>query len=300
MQNERKSSFKLKERRRVAIVMESSGNYARGLLSGVLNFKRESGLWSVSFCDTHLRADISHWLKEWHGEGILLLSNNCRLNCCVKSLKIPTVLLDSATDSHKWSNIEHDNVKVSQYCFEHLKECGFTNFAFYGQINGAGHKERKKCFQRMVRNAGLRCFIYSHQHRTVKIGSKRYEGLGLKDRGQVAEWVKRLPKPVGVMACDDRHAQHILDASRALGLVSPKDIAAIGVGNDELFCDLCYPPLTSVVTNDEQVGFQAAMLLSDMMSGKIRSRRKIVVEPTGIVIRRSTRLQPVNGTGSVG
>jgi LacI family transcriptional regulator len=298
MQNEHTRRFGCSKRPHVALLVASSDRHAWGVLSGILRYKRKSGLWFTSLCNTDLGTDISGWLNEWHGDGIIALSDDHDLICHLKALKTPTVHVRSAAHSQGLPNVGHDHIRVSQYCFAHLRQCGFTDFAFYGRNRGEGYAARRESFERIVKNAGFSCFTYSRKHQTRNFSTKQYDGLGLKDEGQVAEWIKRLPKPIGVMACDDRHAQHILDASRALGLVSPKEIAAIGVGNDELFCNFCHPPLTSVVTNDGQVGLEAARLLSDMMSGKIRSRRKIVVEPAGIVIRSSTRWPPVNGCES--
>ena len=105
----------------------------------------------------------------------------------------------------------------------------------------------------------------------------------------MAEWVKKLPKPIGIMVSDDRSGQLILDATRALGLIVPKDVAVIGVGNDEIFCNLCSPALSSVSTNAVRIGYEAASLLSKRMSGRKKVVRRVVIKPNGIVARRSTR-----------
>jgi LacI family transcriptional regulator len=68
----------------------------------------------------------------------------------------------------------------------------------------------------------------------------------------------------------------------------PTDIAVVGVDNDEVFCELADPSLSSVALNAETAGFRAAELLDDMMHGRKRKPRRIVVEALGVVARRST------------
>jgi LacI family transcriptional regulator len=83
----------------------------------------------------------------------------------------------------------------------------------------------------------------------------------------LAEWLQRLPKPVGVMACNDDRGREVLEACRAANSMFPKNLAVIGVDNDELLCELADPPLSSVALNAEGVGYRAAALLDRMMRG---------------------------------
>ena len=48
----------------------------------------------------------------------------------------------------------------------------------------------------------------------------------------------------------------------------PEDVAVVGVDNDEVFCELADPPLSSVALNAETAGYRAAALLDAMMQGR--------------------------------
>ncbi len=72
------------------------------------------------------------------------------------------------------------------------------------------------------------------------------------------------------------------------GLAVPEEVAVMGVDNDEVICGLARPPLSSIEQNPKEVGYQAAALLDRLMQGKAPPRRKIVVEPRGVVARQST------------
>ena len=82
-------------------------------------------------------------------------------------------------------------------------------------------------------------------------------------------------------------------------MLVPEQVAVIGVDNDEVLCDLCDPPLTSIAPDTETIGMQAARLLDQLM-GQVRVRKRvpqtsaIVVPPRGIMTRGSTDTQAIN------
>jgi LacI family transcriptional regulator len=278
-------SFK---RPRVALLVESSRGYGRGILWGIAKFVREHDPWSIFFQDLNLCDDTPGWLKHWRGEGIISRLENRDVVSVIRRLKLPAVYLRHVSPAAGGPSILADNPAISQLCFEHLKERGFRDFAFCG-FNGADYSdERRDAFAASVTAAGWQCHVYSEGRGAAKGDTAQYEGLGLKDGGSVANWIKKLPKPIGLMACNDMRGQQVLDACRATGLASPEDIAVIGVDNDDVLCNLSEPPLSSVVPNAERVGYEAAALLSRMMAGFKPDPVETFVEPSGIVTRRST------------
>jgi len=104
----------------------------------------------------------------------------------------------------------------------------------------------------------------------------------------VGAWLKALPKPVAIMACNDIRGRQVLEASLAQGLNVPDDAAVVGVDDDPLVCNLSNPPLSSVALNLEQAGFRAAEHLDCLMAGRTTQSRQILVEPLWVVRRRST------------
>ncbi len=279
-------------RRRVALLVESSRAYGRGILSGVAKFVRQHDPWSVFFQDLNLCYVTPDWLKNWKGEGMIVRLENDDIVSVIRRLKVPAVFLRHVHDK-RIPSILTDNVATSRLCFEHLKERGFRQFAFCG-FNGADYSdERKAGFVEAVTQAGMRCHVYTDAQAPLKSDTAQYEGLGLKDGGRVASWIKRLPRPAGVMACNDMRGQQVLDACRAIGVAVPEEIAVIGVDNDEVICDLSDPPLSSVVPDTERIGYEAAVLLAEMMEGRKPPPPEILIGPSGVIARRSTEVLAV-------
>lgn len=285
-----KKFVKSVKRRRVALLVESSRAYGRGILSGVAKFAREQDAWSIFFQDLNLCDDTPTWLKNWQGDGIISRLENRDIVQVIGRLRLPAVYLRRVHLPTRLPRILTDNVAVSRLCFEHLTERGFRHFAFCG-FNGADYSdERRDGFVELVAQAGYQCHVYSDGLPSARTDTAEYEGLGLKDGGAVAHWIRQLPVPMGIMACNDMRGQQVLDACRATGRASPEEIAVIGVDNDEVLCSLADPPLSSVVPDTERIGYQAAVLLSQMMNGDRTPGGEILVEPRGIVTRHSTEV----------
>jgi LacI family transcriptional regulator len=90
------------------------------------------------------------------------------------------------------------------------------------------------------------------------------------------------------MTCNDVRGLHVLDACARLGLLVPEQVAVVGVDNEEILCELCAPPLSSVQPNPELIGYSAAELLDGLMAGKSPRRKRMSIGPIHVVARRST------------
>ena len=72
------------------------------------------------------------------------------------------------------------------------------------------------------------------------------------------------------------------------GVHVPDEIAVLGVDNAATFCELCNPPLSSVMPDAGRIGFEAAALLDRMMAGETGPTASLLMEPLGVVTRQSS------------
>jgi LacI family transcriptional regulator len=68
----------------------------------------------------------------------------------------------------------------------------------------------------------------------------------------------------------------------------PKDVAVVGVDNDELLCELANPTLSSVALNAVMGGYRAAGHLDQLMRGKTPRAKVLSVEALRVVQRTSS------------
>ena len=60
--------------RHVALLIETSRSYGRGLLRGIIRYQREHGPWSIFFEPRGVNDSAPAWLESWRGHGILARS----------------------------------------------------------------------------------------------------------------------------------------------------------------------------------------------------------------------------------
>lgn len=95
------------------------------------------------------------------------------------------------------------------------------------------------------------------------------------------------------MAATDWDALEVVGTCRAARLKVPQDVAVLGVDNDEVFCIASHPPLSSVETPSEAVGFQAAKLFDGLLRGGRVPKKPVLLPPAGVTARQSTDISLV-------
>jgi LacI family transcriptional regulator len=266
----------------VALLIETSNSYARGLLRGIRAYIREHRSWSI-YVGEHRRGEQApHWLKKWHGDGIIARIENEAIAEAVVASKLPAVDVSAARHVPNLLYVETDDAAIARLAAHHLLERGFRHFGFCGDPRFNWSNWRQEHFYQRITQAGLDCHIYrpSPQRR----GTMPWD----QERADIGAWIRGLPKPVGVMACYDIRGREVLDVCRQLGISVPDEVALIGVDNDELICDLADPPLSSVAPDTQRTGYEAARLLDLLMIGNAELPLAHLIKPLGVVVRDST------------
>ena len=93
---------------------------------------------------------------------------------------------------------------------------------------------------------------------------------------------------MAIFACNDIPARALADTCSQLGLHIPSQVALLGVDNDDLECSMTVPPLSSIAIPDERIGYEAAHLLDQIMSGGRRPTSPLFLPPVRVVPRQST------------
>lgn len=272
----------MKSIRHVAILVETSRSYGRGVLRGVARYNHERGRWSTYFRPHGLGDPVPEWLKTWQGDGILARIDNRRTAEAILASGLPVVNLRGTLSDLELPFVGTDNRKVAELGADHLLGLGFRHLAICGYYSGyhRGFDERRDRFQQVVKDAGGDCHVYCR--RLPKTWEQQQQHL--------ARWVRGLPKPVGIMACNDDRGLEVLDACRRVGVIVPDEAAVLGVDNDQYLCEMATPALSSIALNLERIGYEAAILLERLMSGCAPPTSPKEIGPRGVVVRQSTNV----------
>jgi LacI family transcriptional regulator len=279
-----------KRGRRVALLIESSRAYGRGLFLGVAKFVREHHEWSVQSEEWKWTDSFPAWLKHWKGDGIIARVETPKMAAFIKQLGVSAVDLRGSVSGFGFPLIDTDDRKVAMLAAEHLIERGFRHYAFCGFVGANYSDKRSQFFQERLAQAGFSCHVYQPPKHIAEAQTIGYERQGLLFQEDLGRWLGSLPKPVGVMVCNDIRGQQVLNLCRQLDLAVPEEVALIGVDNDEILCELSDPPLSSVAPNTRRIGYDAAALLERLMSGDKPPAKPMLIPPHGIVTRRSTEV----------
>ncbi|MBN2581257.1 MAG: DNA-binding transcriptional regulator [Pirellulales bacterium] len=275
---------------RVALLIESSRGYGRGLLLGIADYVGAHGPWSIYHHERALGDPVPAWMRRWHGDGIIARIANRRVAQMIARRRLPTVELRDLYRIPGVPVVENEPRAVVRMAVDHLLERGFTHLAYCG-LSGADYSERRqRLFVEFVAQAGQQAYVYTGRSQQRSPDTSMIEAAGLLDEDKIAKWLGSLPKPVGVMAANDVRAQQVLNACIEHKISVPGEVAVIGVNNDELVCEMCHPTLTSVEPNTKKIGYEAACLLDQLMKGRKPFQNRILVEPVGVVARESTNV----------
>jgi len=90
------------------------------------------------------------------------------------------------------------------------------------------------------------------------------------------------------MAAWDTRATQVLNICQEAGIKVPRQIAVLGVDNDELLDESCDPPLTSIQPDHEKLGYAAARALERLMAGRDpKDSKPFLARPVKVVERES-------------
>jgi LacI family transcriptional regulator len=268
----------------IALLIETSTAYGRGLLAGVARYVHEHGPWSIYFRPQGPDAPPPPWLSTWRGDGIIARLSSRRMANAVLRTGSPTVDVRNILPGLGLPGVGPDNRAVVQLALSHFLDLRLRHVGFLGARRGENRylDVRRDCFRELAEKAGLPSYFHCPERKAC--GNWTWE----QEQGRLAQWLKLLPKPVGVMACDDDRGLQVLDACLRTGLVVPDEVAIVGVNNDEALCRLTNPPLSSIDVNPERIGCEAAALLDRLMAGAKPPTQVAEFAPRGLVIRQSS------------
>jgi LacI family transcriptional regulator len=272
-------------RKKVALLIETSNGYARELLQGIRAWQREHGSWAIRLSEHGRGTGVPKWLCDWRGDGVIARVENPRIAVELRAVRLPVVDVSAALPRTPFPRVSTDSEAVTLAAAEHLRERGFRHFAYCGDARFLWSVRRGIFFQRQIHALRGICAVFAPQ---------RVDTTTEGEIAAIARWLKKLPKPVGVLACYDIRGQLVLEACKLAGFSVPTEVGVIGVHNDDLLCELCDPPLTSVIPNARRAGYEAAALLASMMAGKKVAPSSRLIPPLGVAARQSTDVVAVN------
>ena len=272
----------------VALLIESSRSYGRGLLRGIARFARTHGNWSLLYEEMTIDAGLPGWLSGSKVHGVIARVDDHIIGP-LETLSVPIVDVRCRQVYPGIPQVETDDRAVSRLVFEHLWQLGFRSFAFCGYKGAHYSENRLSAFREMVDAENCPLSVYETDGQPGA-SLTSIERTGVLDVEPLSKWLADLPPPTGLFVCNDIRGQQVLNACRGMDITIPDDLGVIGVDDDDAICPLSDPPLSSVQPDAEQVGFRAAEILARMMEGEKPAAVTEYISPLGVAQRLSTQV----------
>jgi LacI family transcriptional regulator len=277
---------------RVIFLTDLTEEYAKNLLKGIVRYSKKHEPWVLckmpfSYRVEHEVEGVLRWAKEWKADGIIAQFYNTDRVSIFKENGIAAIAQDFKARFTEIPNITGAHRMTGRMGADYFIQKGFKNFAFYGFKDIVWSYERCEGFVEEIGKYHLNKNFYEYQNTDFK-------ELWYYESAPLVAWLKQLPKPVALMACDDNQGHHIAEVCQQCGIKIPEEIALLGVDNDEAVCTLSDPPLSSINQAVEKGGYETARLMDKMIKNPNGRYSDVVVYPTHVITRQSTDIYATN------
>jgi LacI family transcriptional regulator len=276
---------------KVLLLLGCSRASERGMLRGIVRYCRFHSPWILYREPPFYRKPPYHEqpknartlarLREQGFDGIITFAANRAQLEAIIPRGFPAVILPIEEKTQGYCCIVETADAVGTVAAEHFLDRGFTRFAFCGYDHMFWSRIRQDGFVRRVAQAGFAVHLYEPQGPANRLTWET-------EQASMADWLRALPKPVGLMVCNDDRAGQVVEAIKAARTRVPEEIAILGVDDDDMICELTHPPLSSIALNFEEAGYEAAAQLDRQMAGGKTARKEIHLRPTHVHTRQST------------
>jgi LacI family transcriptional regulator len=274
---------------RIALIVDTSRAFGRAVCRGAARFVRDREPWQLFPLETEMDAGrTQEWLAANRISGIIAGVQSRDFFRCLKGSGLPLVNVSLRDAAPEITSVTVDSAAVAGMAAEFFLDAGVRNFAFCGYPGLRFSAQRGKAFEAACKGYG--CMVSSPAGRLPAFGGYAgYEhGLDAESPSGLGEWLRGLPKPVGVLACNDIRGQQVIRAAREYGIGIPDEMMVLGVDNDEILCTLSSPALSSIDPNGEEIGHVAALELDRLLQGSASPGLQLAVPPAQLVSRHST------------
>lgn len=268
----------------IGIQVPADESHGRSLIGGIEQYARDRGNWDF-WWDRQLDPAFA---KTYPLDALITAAHEQHHIDQYKKLKIPVVCVTGTIAAGQLPLVTIDNMSIGQTAADYLMDLGFDRLAYFKPRSYAEdyrfHGFDKRIHQRNPNAITMHFPWTDAMHQLTPVKRVAY----------YHKWLNELKFPIAIFAYNDIYAMELMMTCRSHGLRVPEDVAILGVDDDELVCRLSQIPLSSIDTGAFSAGYQAALLLDQIIQGKKAQKTTQLVKTVGVVSRQSTDVLAVN------
>ena len=223
---------------KVVLLMSPFAGYDRGLLHGIARYARLRGSWAFYLSGDHpglplpgietlsgvpIRVQRTSGqrqgatlpdLRSLGATGFIGRIQTPAIAKVVLASGLPAIAMDlserqlaGGSPLARLSEIRPDSHQAGRLAAEHLLERGFRHFAFCGYLGRIWSRHREEGFCQRLKESGFSCRVYRPPQRKSPFSWPQ-------EQPALTAWLQSLPKPLGVMACNDVRGRQAIEGLR--------------------------------------------------------------------------------------
>jgi len=262
-------------------------NYSRKLLDGIVRYLETDA--SIELCDYRYLQNIEKETEQppWTGEvqGVIVNgSNSPEMLAWLKRGRAPVV---SASGDFRGTGIPSfstDCQLIARMGLDHFQSLGHHQVVFVSHASNRVSEVRRIAFcQEAVHfDFKVSCIEVTKPLEELFGAEENWEGVA-----DLTEFLRKTRSQVGVFAMNDRVATWAAWCASQLNLEIPEQVAILGVGDSDL-SRLAAPPISTIRLDTEEIGYQAARHLHQMILDEPTSNGNLDLAPLRLIAREST------------
>lgn len=271
---------------RLLIISDFTEAFPSKLLKGIVNYSVRKEQWTICRMPPAYKKmlgipGVVKWALDWGADAVIgQFEETDEVELFAKN-GIVAVAQDFKKKFSVIPNITADYIGTGRMAARFYLERGFRNFAFFGFHNVCWSDERFEGFKREIEAAGYGKHLFDYSMQDI-------DHLWYYERDRLCSWLRALPKPIGIMACDDNQGNNLVEACHTAGVKIPSEVSVMGVDNDELLCTLGSTPLSSIQVDIEEGGYRTAEMIEHRVMNPDAPIQDVILRPVKIVGRIST------------
>ena len=274
---------------RLLFITDFTEQFAYRFLRGILNYSQGTEHWVVcKMPPSYMRQlginGVVAWAKEWRADVVIAQFDPEDDVTLFRKNGIVALAQDYIAKFDTIPNITGDYARTGKMAAEYFLSKGYTNFGFFGYNGVCWSDERCEAFKSRVKES---C---SDDQNFYMYDGQNIDNMWYYDQSELTTWLKGLPKPIAIMACDDNQGNILLQACELCGIHVPFDVAIIGVDNDEILCNMSSPSMSTINVDIERGGADAAAMAERMVKDPTYMGEDIVLRPLSVIERLSSSL----------
>lgn len=270
-------------RKRVALLIETSTTWGRGLIRGIARFAHQEAHWALTVepRGTYEKPTLPY---NWQGDGVIGRFTSHEIIASITKVQVPAINVSQISiPGSPFPKVTTNESTVGRIAAKHLYERNFRSLGYYGPPHRPHYTDHIfQSFSEEAKQYNLPLSVFQPDL-YFKTSQSSHDDLT-----RLVPWLEQLPKPVGILTWNATGAFRVMSACELSDIAVPKSIGVLAGENDELMESISGVSMSAIDHNPDRVGWHAAAILNQVLMGQSLPCDVQHIDPSGVRLGEST------------